>query len=166
MVSKRNQFSTFEIFLFLYISSHVVSMDDENLSCAICWEPFEFGNDKFKVEIMDNEFIKDHKIHESRFHEKCITKWIKAKINQSCPICRKQLKQKFSIRVIIEIKKLFSNPGFRMLFFAAYYMMNLHYMCAQQGDRRYLFCQIFKVFGYIFLFFDFIILILHRRNRQ
>jgi hypothetical protein len=67
-------------------------INDEDLSCIICLQPFEFNNGKFKVEIIDKTFAKVHKIHDSDFHKGCIRKWMKN--NNSCPICRKTLKRK------------------------------------------------------------------------
>jgi len=80
-------------------------------------QPFEFGNDKYITEIMDKEFVKDHKIHDSQFHKECIEKWMKAKINQNCPICRKTLKQSFSILVKKKINEVFYDNPFLCTFF-------------------------------------------------
>ena len=66
--------------------------DEDPFQCTICLQPFDIDNGKFKIETVEKEFIKDHKIHESEFHKKCIQKWMKD--NSSCPICRKILKRK------------------------------------------------------------------------
>jgi len=61
-------------------------------TCCICLGPFLLSNGKFKVETAEEEFVKDHKIHESNFHKECITKWMGEK--STCPYCRKKLKMK------------------------------------------------------------------------
>jgi len=58
--------------------------DDEDSLCTICLEPFEFSNGRFKTEVIDKKYAKDHQIHESNFHKKCITKWIKKTIVVQC----------------------------------------------------------------------------------
>ena len=70
-------------------------INEEDPSCIICLQPFEFNNGKFKVEIIDKTFANVHKIHDSDFHKGCIRKWMKN--NNSCPMCRKTLKRKHSI---------------------------------------------------------------------
>lgn len=79
--------------------------NEEERFCTICLQPFEFNNDKFKVEIIDKECVRDHKIHESNFHKKCIRQWMKLK--NTCPICRKTLKDSFSNRVRKKIFQCF-----------------------------------------------------------
>jgi len=103
--------------------------DEDLFQCTICLQPFDIDNGKFKIEIIEKEFIKDHKIHESEFHKKCIQKWMKD--NNSCPICRKILKQPFSKRLQKMIKSILSNPGFWMV------VINLIILPKHFTDIRY-----------------------------
>jgi hypothetical protein len=70
----------------------LIKDEDPFRQCTICLQPFELDNGKFKIEIIEKEFIQYHKIHESEFHKECIHKWMKDK--NRCPICRKILKGK------------------------------------------------------------------------
>jgi hypothetical protein len=78
-------------------------INDEENFCTICFEPFEWNNGKFKTEVIEEEMIQDHKLHESEFHQSCIEKWMENKT--SCPICRKTLKEKFSANTVRKMIK-------------------------------------------------------------
>jgi len=110
----QNKISTF---FFFVITSHVVAMEDD--VCTICRGPYEFNNGKFKVEITNKKFAKDHRIHESNFHKLCIEKWME--YASSCPICRQILvKGPFSNLVQKQIKTILSilhNPAFWIFLF-------------------------------------------------
>jgi hypothetical protein len=201
------------MFLFLFIASHVIAMnnknkdielvkihpeqitddvkneritlenppeqlqikivDDEDLSCAICLQPFKFGNGKFKVEIIEEKFMKDHKIHDSNFHEECIRQWMKGKINPSCPICRKQLLIKASkkpflnqicVKVEIELKKLCCNPGFYFFIALILITIRLDYACSIPHNN--LNCEVLKLWYQVMLVLTIITIILFRRVVQ
>jgi hypothetical protein len=115
-------------------------IDDEDNFCTICLETFELENGKFKVEVLDEEFIQDHKIHESDFHKKCIQKWMKDK--NTCPICRKTLKIPFLNRVQKKMKLILYNPGFWLLVLTIFIMKTLtNHVC----DPEFTWCEKEKV---------------------
>jgi len=123
----------------------LIKDEDPFRQCTICLQPFELDNGKFKIEIIEKEFIKYHKIHESKFHKKCIQEWMKDK--NSCPICRKMLKEPVSNRLQKMIKSM-SNTGFLI------FMYTLIDMWFTGGKCRYM-CETVVLDNILPEYFDF-----------
>jgi len=144
-------------------------INNEDPSCAICLQPFKFDHGRFQIKIIEKKFAKDHELHDSDFHKGCIEKWMKTSNDKTCPICRKTLKEPWSLKidsmcVKMEIKKCFWNPGFWMFLFNFVWMAHIGNNCSKPHSKSI--CHPLKEYNQMVFAFAILMFVLHRRVVQ